>query len=76
MRLIFFSLLINVYLCSGIYINKIISVCIVYMGQRKNVSNGVTISCFLVNSNQREGANAAPWFVFCAAVNIRVSTLL
>lgn len=48
-------------------------VCIVYAGQRKGASNGVTVSCFLAISNEREGTNADSDSVFCSAVNIRVS---
>lgn len=48
-------------------------VCIVYVAQRKDVSDGVTMGCFLAISNEREGTNADSDSVFCSAVNIRVS---
>ena len=43
------------------------------MDQRRDVSNVVTSSCFQAISNQRKRANAAPGFIYCAAVNVRDS---
>ena len=68
-----------VYMCVSIYTHTYIHMWpylyIVYVGQRRDVFNGVIVSCFLAIFNQSEGTNAAPGFVFCATVNIRVSTL-